>query len=168
MRNGTKAASWAGVVLASVGMHAVAFGGLGRRHWGGENAQRKRRPATVEMTVAPPKAAPPPATDAPRAQKPRLAMARPAASARPAATPPRTAAPPAAAETLADFTGQTLTNDGPGSAWSSAMGNGQRMQGPIGRPARGSPTASSTERPAAPEADRPSSAWAISAHTRGP
>ncbi len=30
MRNGTKAASWTGVVLASVGLHAAAFGGLGR------------------------------------------------------------------------------------------------------------------------------------------
>jgi TonB family protein len=136
MRNGTKAASWAGVVLASLGMHAVAFGGLGKRGWIGEEARAKRKPATVEMTIAAAKAPPPPAAEAPRppAPKPRLAMARPAARARVTEAPPPPAAPPAAAETLADFTGQTLTAEGPGAGWSSATGNGQKMNGPVGRP----------------------------------
>lgn len=136
MRNGTKAASWAGVVLASVVMHAVAFGGLGHGGWGGEAAPRKRRPSTVEMTVAPPQAPRPPLTEAPRpaAPKARLAAARPAAKVHAAETPSPAAEPPAASEALADFTGQTLTNDGPGAGWSSATGNGQKMKGPVGRP----------------------------------
>jgi TonB family protein len=136
MRNGTKAASWAGIVLASLGMHAVAFGGLGHGGWGGESVSHKRRPATVEMTVAPSKAPSPPPVESPKpaASKPRLAVARPAAKAHAATTPPPTAEPPAAAEALADFTGQTLTNDGPGAGWSSATGNGQPMDGPVGRP----------------------------------
>jgi TonB family protein len=135
MRNGTKAASWAGVVLASLAVHAVAFGGLGHGG-GGEGAPRKRRATTVEMTVAPPKAPPPPLADAPKPAVPRsrLAMARPPAKVRSTKTPPPAAEPPAAAETLADFTGQTLTNDGPGAGWSSATGNGQKMNGPVGRP----------------------------------
>ena len=135
MRNATKAASWVGVVLASLALHAVAFGGL--EHRGGEEAQpRKRRPATVEMIVAPRKAPAAPRAEAPKsaAPKPRLAMARPPAKAPPTEARPPTAEPPAAAETLADFTGQTLTNDGPGAGWSSATGNGQRMTGPLGRP----------------------------------
>jgi TonB family protein len=136
MRNGTKAALWAGVVLASLVVHAVAFGRLGQGGWAGDNAPRKRRPATVEMTVAPPKAPPPPLTEAPRpaAPKARLAVARPAAKVHAAETAPPAAEPPAAAETLADFTGQTLTNDGPGAGWSSATGNGQKLNGPVGRP----------------------------------
>lgn len=136
MRNGTKTASWAGVVLASVAMHAVAFGGLGREGWGGAGEVRKGRPAAVEMTVAPPKAPPPPVAEAPKpvAPKARLAVTRPAARVRAAEAPPPSAEPPAAAETLADFTGQTLTNDGPGAGWSSATGNGQKMNGPVGRP----------------------------------
>jgi hypothetical protein len=136
MTHGTRAASWVGIVLASLGMHAVAFGGLGHGGWGGNDAPRKRKPATVEMTVAPPKPPAPPPAEAPKpaAPKPRLAMARPAARAHAAPTPPPTAEPPAAAETLADFTGQTLTNDGPGAGWSSATGNGQKMNGPVGRP----------------------------------
>jgi TonB family protein len=135
MRNGTQAASWAGVVIASLAMHAVAFGGLGHGGWGGGRVVRQPKRTTVEMTVAPPKAPPPSRAEAPRpaAPKARLAVARPAVRLRAAKAPPA-AAPPAAAEALADFTGQTLTNDGPGSGWSSATGNGQKMNGPVGRP----------------------------------
>jgi TonB family protein len=32
------------------------------------------------------------------------------------------------------FSGTTLTNDGPGEGWASAVGNGETMHGPIGRP----------------------------------
>jgi TonB family protein len=136
MRTGTRAAVWAGVVLASLAAHAVAFGGLGHGGWGVDGKAPKRRPATVEMTVAPPKAPAPPPAEAPRPPTPkaRLAVARPAATAHAAKAPPPAAEPPAAAETLADFTGQTLTNDGPGPGWSSAMGNGAKMDGPVGRP----------------------------------
>jgi TonB family protein len=136
MRHGTKAASWAGIVLASLGMHAVAFGGLGHGGLGRDGAPRKREPATVEMSVAPPKAPAPPQAEAPKlaAPKPRLAMAHPAARSHAPATPTPAAEPPAAAESPADFTGQTLTNDGPGAGWSSATGNGQKMAGPVGRP----------------------------------
>lgn len=135
MRNGTKAASWVGVVVASLGMHAVAFGGLGHGGWGGEGAPRKRKTATVEMTVAAPKAPPPPPQEEPKpvAPKTRLAMTRPTKAAAPS-TPRSAAERPAAAEALADFSGQTLTNDGPGARWSSATGNGAKMSGPIGRP----------------------------------
>ena len=134
MRNGTKAASWAGIVLASLGVHAVAFGGLGRGGWGRDDAPRPRRPAVVEMTVAPPKAPAPAEVPTPAASKPRRAPARLAARTRAPTTPRPAAEPPAAAETLADFTGQTLTNDGQGAGWSSATGNGQKMAGPVGRP----------------------------------
>lgn len=136
MRNGTKAISWIAVVLASLGMHAVAFGGLGHGGWGTSDAPRKRKPATVEMSVAPPKAPPPPAeAPKPAAPKPRVAMARPAAKIPTAAPPPPpSAAPPPADESPADFTGQTLTNDGPGEGWASATGNGAKMNGPVGRP----------------------------------
>jgi TonB family protein len=135
MRNRAKAFVWIAVVGASIGLHAVAFGGLGHGGWGGDGAPRKRRPATVEMTVAPKHEPPPPPAPPKPAEAPkqRVAMARPAAKA-PAAPPPPTAAPPPAAESPADFTGTTLTNDGPGEGWSSATGNGEKMNGPVGRP----------------------------------
>jgi len=133
MRNTTQAASWAAVVLASLGVHALAFGGLGQGGAGAAGAPRRRAPTTVEMTVAPPQARPPlPTAPRPVAARPRLAVARPAARLRAAEARPPAAEPPAAAEALADFTGQTLTNDG--ASWSSATGNGQKMNGPIGRP----------------------------------
>ena len=65
-----------------------------------------------------------------------------------AATPPPRAAPPPAAETPADFTGQTLTNDGPGEGWASRDRQRRDDERP-GRPARArrSPGASSTGMP---------------------
>jgi len=136
MRNIRKAASWAGIVLASVGAHAVAFGGLGHGGWGGDGAPARRSPTTVEMTVAPPPAPTPPPAAAPKpaTARPRVATARVAARAHATARQAPAVEPPAAAETPADFTGQTLTNDGPGAAWSSATGNGETMRGPLGRP----------------------------------
>jgi protein TonB len=57
-----------------------------------------------------------------------------------APAPPPTDAPPPPpppeAETPADFSGTTLTNDGPGEGWASAVGNGEAMRGPIGTPGR--------------------------------
>lgn len=130
--------SWIGIVGCSVGFHLFVFGQLDGRAFGTTLGPTKA-PAFVEMTATT-KAAP---AVEPPAQKPapakpnlrRLAVASPgakAAAARPAATAPTPASAPVA-ETPADFTGTTLTNDG-GAGWASATGNGQAMHGPVGRP----------------------------------
>src|SRR5450432_4172437 len=108
MRNWNEIGIWGLVVGASLGLHAVAFGGLG----GGDRAPA-RRSTLVEMTVAPTKA-PAPLQGTP-AEKPalarRVALARPPRAAarrpQPSSPPPSlaSAAPPPEAETLADFTG---------------------------------------------------------------
>lgn len=41
--------------------------------------------------------------------------------------------PPPLDETVADFTGETLTND-TGASWASAVGDGRAIEGPLGRP----------------------------------
>jgi TonB family protein len=126
---------WLGVVGASVGVHAVAFGGWGRDPWHDEAfGKARKKPAMVEMNVEPPKPKPLPPAAAPEPAVKRLALARPARARAPAAPPPPSAAPPPAAESPADFTGQTLTNEGPGPGWASATGNGEKMNGPLGRP----------------------------------
>jgi protein TonB len=124
--------SWRGLallVLLSVAIHVGLFTGLGRGHRT-DAKPRKRAPTEVSVTVkAPP---PPPAPEAkptPKAVAHKIAVRAPA--------PPPTAAPPPPppeAETPADFSGTTLTNDGPGDGWASAVGNGEAMHGPIGRP----------------------------------
>lgn len=132
-----KLLSWAVLFGTSLGVHAVGFAKL--NHLGGEvRVAAAKKPAFVEMTSVP-KAPPPVAEPTPTAEKPapkavrRLAATAPRvraeapAQARPSATPP-------AAETPADFSGTTLTNNGPGPGWASATGNGAAMQGPIGRP----------------------------------
>jgi len=129
MRRSTELTIWGAVVVTSLGLHAVAFGGLGRRGDGGR--VKGRSPALVEMSVQEPsKRVPPlPARQAEQ-PAPRRALARPLrvrAAAAPTTTPP-------AAESPADFTGVTMTNEGPGAGWSTVTGNGEAMHGPLGRP----------------------------------
>jgi len=130
-------AIWSTVVVVSLGLHAVAFGGLGGRS-AGFGSRKSRPPTLVEMSVSkPPDAkpeAPKPEPPKPADKAPKLALAKPARAR--AATPPAApaAAPPPAAETPADFTGVTMTNDGAGAGWSTATGNGEAMKGPVGRP----------------------------------
>ena len=119
--------------VASLGVHAALFTALGRAREGATHV-RPRAPAQVTMQIAPPRTpAPPkpvPLTEAhhPRAAAPNLKLA-----ARP--EPARVAAPRAPEpETPADFSGVTLTNDGDGAAWASAVGNGAAMRGPVGAP----------------------------------
>lgn len=131
MRKSTELTIWGAVVVASLGLHAVAFGGLGRRNDGFGRA-KTRPPALVEMSVQKPKDAPPAGPKVPQ-PAPRLAMAHPARL-RAAPLPRAPSAPPPAAESPADFTGVTMTNDAPGPGWSSATGNGKAMDGPLGRP----------------------------------
>jgi TonB family protein len=128
--------SWTALFGASLGLHAVGFAKL--NHMGAPVlAKAKSKPAFMEMTSAPKPPAPKPEPAAP-ANKPvhraarRLAAVAPRPSAPAAARP--AAAPPQAAETIADFSGMTLTNDGAGAGWASATGNGDPMTGPIGRP----------------------------------
>lgn len=132
-----------GVVLASLVAHAVAYGVMP------EPASPAQPPALVEVTIAEtaPKPAPPPAREptplevATDPEPVRTAVAR-RPRATPPAPPPTTPAAPPPAESPADFTGTTLTNDGPGEGWATATGNGERMTDPIGAPgARRAPVA---------------------------
>jgi TonB family protein len=132
MRTSTRVGVWTAMVAASASLHLAAFGlTSGRRD--GFDGKPKPPASLVEMTVTPPP--PPEATPEPApspAARPSALAARVARVNRPAAAPPPPEAP--VAETPADFTGTTLTNDGAGAGWASATGNGQAMRGPVGRP----------------------------------
>lgn len=139
MRKRTEIAIWGTVVVASLGLHAVAFGGLGGARQGNDGfGKPKMKPATfVDVSIPKPKETlPPPAPPKPAEKVPKLAMAHPArvkAAPPPSAPPP--SAPPPADESPADFSGVTMTNDAPDAAgWASATGNGQAMHGAVGRP----------------------------------
>jgi protein TonB len=128
------ATGWRGLavlVLISVAAHAALFGGLGGTWRHGEAKPRKRPPTEMTVTVKPP----PPAPRPPEAKPtPPKAVAHKIAARAPAPPPEAPPPPPPEAETPADFSGTTLTNDGPGEGWASAVGNGEAMRGPIGRP----------------------------------
>jgi TonB family protein len=124
------------LLLASAALHVAFFAATGAARGPGRRA-RRRPPTEVTMQVTPPRAPPAPAV-APRAPAARPVVRRVVARVvAPAATPPRPAAP---VEAPADFSGVTLTNDGAGPGWSSAVGDGAAMRGPIGAPgARAAP-----------------------------
>jgi outer membrane biosynthesis protein TonB len=119
--------------VASLAVHAALFSALGRARVGATHAH-PRPPAQVTMEVAPPRAPTPPKPMPPaEAPHPRAAIPKAKVAARP--EPARVPPPPAAEpETPADFAGVTLTNDGDGAAWASAVGNGATMRGPVGAP----------------------------------
>jgi len=125
---------FAGLLLISIAVHAGAVVSIGRGH--ADPRRRMKAPTLVTMTVEPAKPAPAAAVAPPASRAVRRVAAKPAA-ARPAAAvvaAPRPAAPEPEAETPADFTGVTLTHDGPAAGWSSATGNGKAMNGPVGTP----------------------------------
>ncbi len=97
----------------------------------------------LEFTIAgpPPAPAPPPPPPA-ASEQPATPRAAPRAPRTPTPTRPvsRTTPPPApqpvpasAPPPPADFTGTTLTNDS-GTGWATAVGTGEPIDGPIGRP----------------------------------
>lgn len=88
------------------------------------------QPAEPEPVAIPPEPEPVPAAPEPepvKAPPPKPVERAP----RPPKAPPPESTPPAAAEeTIADFSGTTLTGQG---GWASAVGNGAAMDGPIGK-----------------------------------
>jgi TonB family protein len=125
-----------GAMLGTVGAHVFVFFALGAVRV--DASAPRPGPVEFEVFEAPPVAepeleAPPPEPEPePEPVKPppkvREASPRPVEEApKPDATPPA-----AAEETLADFSGTTLTAEGAG-GWSSVVGSGGEMKGPIGK-----------------------------------
>jgi outer membrane biosynthesis protein TonB len=100
-------------------------------------------PPPTPTPLAPPKELPPTVADRPVARAPRPPAQRVAV--RP--TVPTPEPPPAAAAEPADFSGVTLTNEG--AAWSSPVGDGTPLSGPIGPPGPAVVTRTRTATPAA-------------------
>ena len=123
-----------GLVLISVAVHVAAVVAIGKGH--AHPPRTVRTPTLVTMTIEPAKSAASTAVD-PVASPSGQRVATKRAAARPAKTAvaaPRPSAAAPEAETPADFTGVTLTNDRSGAGWASATGNGATMNGPIGTP----------------------------------
>jgi TonB family protein len=87
----------------------------------------------------PPPPPPPPEPEPPKERAPRAAPEE--------APPPEPQAPPP--EEVADFTGVTLTAEG-GASWSTAVGSGAPLKGPIGKIGRGEPQQAAKTAPAGP------------------
>lgn len=125
--------------VLSVAVHAATFGALGALP---ADAPRRNddiaEVAIVEQPepVVPEQAAPEPEPPAPEPEPvkpaPKPIERAPKPPKEPPPPKPENAPPPAAAEeTIADFSGTTLTGQG---GWASAVGSGAPMDGPIGKP----------------------------------
>lgn len=133
------AATLAALLGVSLAAHVAILGAFGPR--AARGAPARRRPVEVTMQVAP---APAAAQPAPAAPRPRVVAHRIAA---PAPAAPR-APTPTPEEAPADFSGVTLTSDGAGPGWTSAVGNGGAMRAPVGAPgARVAPATRASEPP---------------------
>jgi protein TonB len=123
-----------GLLLISLAIHVAAVVSIGK---GPAHPPRKERaPTLVTMTIEPAKRAPSTSaeSEASPAGRPAAPKHTPVRAVKAVVAAPRPAATEPVAETPADFTGVTLTNDGPGAGWASATGNGATMNRPIGTP----------------------------------
>jgi protein TonB len=123
-----------GLLLTSLAIHVAAVVSIGKGH--APTPRKARAPTLVTMTIEPARRAPstsgePEASPVGQRAVPKRTAARPVKA---VAAAPRPAAAEPVAETPADFTGVTLTNDRPGAGWASATGNGATMNRPIGTP----------------------------------
>jgi TonB family protein len=128
--------SWLGVLL-SAGVHFVSFVALGSVRI---DSPVPPRPQELEFSVVteveplPEPAAEPEAEKTPEPEPVKVVKPKLVAASKPEEKVKETPEPPQQAEeTLADFSGTTLTNEGVG-GWASAVGNGAAMNGPIGKP----------------------------------
>lgn len=134
-----------GVLCMSLGLHAAAWGGLGLLPPIEAMLDRLAMAEVeiVEEVLPPPE--PEPVEEPPPEPEPEpvvepepepVVRERPPPPVREDTPPPPPEAepPPPVEEQIADFTGETLTTEGPGTSWASAVGNGEDSEGPIGGP----------------------------------
>lgn len=130
---------WVGLlgVLLSGAVHGITFVALGAVQ---VTVEPVRPPQEVEFAVVeetpPAEPEPEPEPEKPAEPEPPPPPVKVVKAPKPAAKEPEPAKtnepPPAAEETLADFSGTTLTSEGVG-GWASAVGSGGPMNGPIGK-----------------------------------
>lgn len=130
---------------ASIAFHAALFFFLGVLP---SLKLGEQEPVSIDMEIIEPPPVPipepPPEPEAPEPEapppepepEPEPERPRPVPVAAPEPPPPPEAPPPPAAETIEEFAGVTLTNDGPGVGWASQVGNNQAITAPIGAPGR--------------------------------
>ncbi len=133
-------------LLLSLGVHAAVFAALGTFQLDPQAAASVSPveisvidtppPPEPELAPAPEPPAPAPEPEPEPVKPPPPPKVRERAPKPVDVPPPEQATPPPAAaqaETIADFSGTTLTGEGQG-GWLSAVGTGGTMNGPIGRP----------------------------------
>jgi protein TonB len=124
-----------GLIAMSTATHIFLFTGLGFVPSPSEVLARREMEFEV---VEPPKPAPPPPPEPevpPEPEKPEPARPKPAPKAAEPEPEPQPETPPSEAsdEPVADFTGETLVAEGGEGGWSTRVGSGAPLRGPVGK-----------------------------------
>lgn len=137
IRDAHERARRTGLIAMSTATHIFVFTGLGLMPSPSEVLARHEMEFEV---VEPPKPAPPPPPTPdlpPEPEKPEPARPRQAKAAEPEPVPepePETAtSDESTEEPVADFTGETLVAEGGPGGWSTRVGTGAPMKGPVGK-----------------------------------
>jgi protein TonB len=135
IRDGDGNARTVGLLATSTGVHMLVFAVMNLLPSVSE-VRASLAVDEVDFVVAEPEPLPPPPE--PEAEPEPEPAPKPERVARPVAPPPPTpepvAEPPAPADDApVDFTGETLTAEGPGPGWTSVVGNGKALGGPVGK-----------------------------------
>ena len=120
-----------GLLATSTAAHLVIFSSLGLIPSPAEVLAREEMEFEVIEPPKPEKPPPPPPEPEPPKEKPKY-VTRKAPEAEPEPPPDDPAPSEAPAEEVADFTGTTLTS-GDGAGWSTAVGSGGALKGPVGK-----------------------------------
>jgi TonB family protein len=140
-----------GLLAMSTSAHLIVFTALGLIPGPAQVLAMHESEFEVVENKPPPEPEPVKPPD-PEPEPPPEPVKAPRHAAAPAPTPPPAAdtPPPQAAEEVADFTGVTLTADGSGSSWSTAVGTGGALKGPVGKIGRPGPKVEQSAKVAAP------------------
>jgi protein TonB len=136
IRDRSERARRTGLVAMSTATHILVFTGLGFVPSPSEVLARREMEFEV---VEPPKPAPPPPPEPeipPEPEKPEPARPRHAKAEPEPEEAPEPETPPADAtsdEPVADFTGETLVAEGGVGGWSTRVGSGAPLRGPVGK-----------------------------------
>lgn len=124
-----------GLLAMSTSAHLITFTALGLIPGPAAVLAMHESEFEVVEPVKPPDPEPVKPPEPEKEPPPPEPVKAPRHAAAPAPTPPPASdtPPPAAAEEVADFTGVTLTADGSGSSWSTAVGSGGALKGPVGK-----------------------------------
>ncbi len=136
IRDRNEHARTTGLIAMSTATHILLFTGLGLIPSPSEVFARQEMEFDIIEPAKPEPPPPPPIPDVePEPKRPESEQHEPAKAAEPEEPEPEPEpeTPPLGTDEVADFTGETLTAEGGAGGWSTRVGSGAPLRGPVGK-----------------------------------